>query len=751
VESPAARDSSDAQAPRRFGSLDVDLLFPVLLVVALNLPQLADRFVPINDTFYNFANFHIFYSELLFHGDLPRWLPYGSYGLQSHYEQIIALGPSNYLTGAIGWLLGATDVLRLFQLAAILDQVAFVFGVFLLSRRLLFSRATVRVLCVAAAGTSVWYAQQWWDLRIYYLLPLLLYCGIEFIETRRPAWFWLAGLTAVAWSVGNLPYLIPLWALLLLVTFGTIVADPRRLAWSLLRPSADQLLAVAFFAAAGVYLAFLLGSLDSVVLRAAERDAATGKIDVETFKTYGGRGNLVVVLNALLFGWPVHLPWGSGADNSVYIGLLPLLGLCLAVVYERSRVFLGLVAGTVLLVWLSFGGAFTSLAYYLPGLSYFRHIGLVFGLVKVLLLIAAGFGLERLWLMGPPRALHPLVWLLAPVFVLEFLANVPEAPRMTPKAWASIWGSHVFVRLFFYGAAVIACRRSPRHVLATALTLALIGDMALYQYAVLNRVPRLAKTDAAFLAATIAREPIYRAERGERPAEAAAAGEDSDTRLAFALATRPEIKETYSYVYQFSNFDPCRSRYRTDAQLTGVNRLLALEHIAGVPIDAVLGCGTPKLRLATNARIVRSDDEMEAELVHALRAGETLPTVVALPPGVAAPPSDAAADGAAGRIDVTRFTLGELVAEVDVRAAQGAWLVYADAIRPGWHASVDGEEKAVRAANVAFKAVRVPDGPHVVRLWFEASALAWALAGFGFVGAVALVGWMIVTLFGRSG
>ena len=152
---------SGAAARSRGRSFDVDLLLLALLVVAFNLPHFGARVVPINDTFYNFANFQIFYSDLFYHGELARWFPYASFGIPSDYEQIISLAPSNYFVGLGGWLLGATDTLLLFKRAVVLEQRVFVFGVLLVSRLLFRSRATPVLLGIAAAGTTLSKSTRW--------------------------------------------------------------------------------------------------------------------------------------------------------------------------------------------------------------------------------------------------------------------------------------------------------------------------------------------------------------------------------------------------------------------------------------------------------------------------------------------------------------------------------------------------------------------------------------------------------------
>jgi hypothetical protein len=78
---------------------------------------------------------------------------------------------------------------------------------------------------------------------------------------------------------------------------------------------------------------------------------------------------------------------------------------------------------------------------------------------------------------------------------------------------------------------------------------------------------------------------------------------------------------------------------------------------------------------------------------------------------------------------------------VQVTAQRAGYLILDDTYYPGWHATVDGRPAPILPANVNFRAVPIPPGPHVVSFRYDpasvtvggavsaASALVMVLAG----------------------
>ncbi|HET6897170.1 MAG TPA: YfhO family protein, partial [Vicinamibacteria bacterium] len=102
---------------------------------------------------------------------------------------------------------------------------------------------------------------------------------------------------------------------------------------------------------------------------------------------------------------------------------------------------------------------------------------------------------------------------------------------------------------------------------------------------------------------------------------------------------------------------------------------------------------------------------------------------VVLPAGVARP----AGEGPAGTATLQRLESDSVEVAADVR--RDGRLVLVDAYDPGWRADVDGRPVEIERANVAFRAVAVPPGRHVVTFRYRPRAVGVGLA----VSALALV------------
>jgi len=90
------------------------------------------------------------------------------------------------------------------------------------------------------------------------------------------------------------------------------------------------------------------------------------------------------------------------------------------------------------------------------------------------------------------------------------------------------------------------------------------------------------------------------------------------------------------------------------------------------------------------------------------------------------------------------LTLSHDAITMPVTLDQPGWLVLADTYYPGWKASVDGQPVPVRPANLAFRAVEVPAGAHVVAFDYQPRSFeaGWLLSAAGAAAWLLAAGWI---------
>ena len=131
----------------------------------------------------------------------------------------------------------------------------------------------------------------------------------------------------------------------------------------------------------------------------------------------------------------------------------------------------------------------------------------------------------------------------------------------------------------------------------------------------------------------------------------------------------------------------------------------------------------------------------DAFAVLANQTGEgAIRDAIRVPPRQPLPAAARVGGGAGGTVRVVHFDANELIADVSV-APPGAWLVYADALHPGWRAFIDERETPIAEANLAFKAIWVPPDAGRIRFRFGQGTellTSWSVAVFGLVSGIAL-------------
>lgn len=92
--------------------------------------------------------------------------------------------------------------------------------------------------------------------------------------------------------------------------------------------------------------------------------------------------------------------------------------------------------------------------------------------------------------------------------------------------------------------------------------------------------------------------------------------------------------------------------------------------------------------------------------------------------------------GSAGEAEITYSSDRRVVIEAD--SPGGGILVLSDAYYPEWHVYVDGEERDILRANIAFRAVELEPGHHTVEYFYRPISLYYG-AAIGFAGLLLLL------------
>lgn len=683
--------------------------------------------------------FHACHAGLLHEGRLPEWLPYGTYGIPSDLPILFNLSPVSQSVMAAGALFGIDDALALFKASVLLEQAVFLLGLHLLALALFRSSAARLSVGLGAAAAVNWPSQIWFDFRIVWLLPAATGLLILFLRRRRGAYGWAAGAVVAASMYGNLPYFAPVY-LLVTAAFGGTALLRRRDA---LLPLAERSLANAamFVLCAALWAGYVLGTAAAVrelAGRSRGRDPDNLGADLRVFLTYGNHPEPGRLLELMVTGLPVSGNWSGCPDQTLYVGLLPVCFAAYGIARSRHPESAPLLAAGTAVLWLSAGGVFAAAAYSVfPGMALVRHLGLLYGMAKLFLLLAAGLGIDRFLTLAKPR--HAIltgaavllladlycndggVAAIAPTRILETLLDVacdgrpvellPLRAVLIAAGMAAASGVWLVQLLRFRGRTdgAEAAMTSFRWALGAALVAAQAADVGLFSAIATARFAE--RFDAASVAeAARAAEPAYQARRG-------VLSESGRPRVLADLfrAVAARNSTIYQYSYGMTHEEPHRSEHRVQILHKGADRLLRAD--PPLPrLDEILGCAAPKLRLVRRA-VWAADGDEALRLTADLTDADTVVLTGAPQAATGTPPIPA--EGGEPEPNVLAFSWNRITVSADVRGPGGAWLVYSDGFHRDWRASVDGRAVPVHEAYGAFKAVWVEPGPRTVEFAFR--------------------------------
>jgi hypothetical protein len=746
-------------------------LFLVLLLLEIALlvgMALCRRLPREHDGFGYFGLQYYFLNNAVTGGEIPQWIPYMTQGTVANWWY--AIQGNLFLNAAT--LLGtgtlqSLNFLPLFYAGVAFDVLVLVVGVWLLARRFFSSSATVFFTAAAVAGPCIWMDQPWFNFHFLYAIPLMIALVHRFLDTGS-WWYLLLAVNLLALqTIGNLPYCVPMTALVLCLYFilyglfnlREMFNAVRRLRWGV--PFA----ATVVLGAGGLAAAHLIlqAGTEEIAYFNPGR-GADARVQLDTFLSYGGE---ITVRK-----WAeIVLGISPSLDNTLYMGLLavPLLIVGCSFGVRRRSAHLLVLAG--MLVVFGLGGFVAAWAYdWWPLMGYYRHIGLTGGITRLFLCFVAGCGFEALFVARAGVVgwgLRGAAGLLAVGMVLLagglfYLSSRPTLAQqvldfmhahMATKLYANgptaipvIFDSPVLrSRLMLSGCVALLCAvllagrcfaagwgRSP--AFAVAALLLSTGDVYLYKGR--EAWLRTAALPRADLSLTAFQEIPYRSRRGTSFFA-------PNPRVAMLLrdVAFPGVQHWSTNPFAF--VDEAGSSFRTDHWLRPLDRLLRT--FAGQPItDAtapppecgdfgplqfplqsaaarkLTGVEADKVQFFRTAHLLRDEQAIAALMADPRYRGDAL--FVTAPPGEEGEQPDPAhlMDNDRLPLDYTvlRFDSNHLEMVVNNPTDAIGWLFFSDVWHPGWQATVDGQRVHVHRAALAYKAVRVPPGRNRVHFTF---------------------------------
>jgi hypothetical protein len=639
----------------------------ITLFLVFSLGFLLSRQVPFHDTRSMFSIFYFFYNEVYLGQAWPLWMPQASYGIPTGYFQTVALTPVSYLTIAVGALLRVPDVMVVWKISLIAEELLLVGGMFVLARHLRLSSLASAAVAILCLGTLFAQAQIFFCLRIFYLFPLAIACLIRFVERRDPLWFWFWALLCLLNSWGNPPYLAVFWfwcclLLVFLLKGGMREVWDRRL-WT--RPR-NMFIGAGVIVLALLHLYFLVHLVNGVDIVSAGRSSSTGRVSENAFLIYGGFPDYKELLRGLIDPRVFFLKMGSGPDITVYTGVAALVLVCFAL-FSRLREGWAFIIFALVMIGIASGSFIARIAYYLPGMSFFRHIGFLYPFVKLIVIIIAGFGVDAAIriLKGWQRILLVVILLVGAVEIACFQVQARVHAQTVPAGLEAVFKVHHM--------SYQAQRRFDPEEAFQKDRVAFLdspgqGMRYYYDYGFAQFEPCLSRYGELQMTSSLARlskiNPFLPALLGG--------------------CWEPKLR-------LFTDVQRVDSDQQETAFFSGLRTVMD-QAVQDDPrrIPAVLGLVFNHIR---NTATVRGFDEKD---LHENISSEQI-----------------------GAVKVVGFSPDSLRLEAEVYRPSGALLFYADAFHPGWRATVDGQRTPIFQANGGYKSIYMPAGPHQVHFFFH--------------------------------
>nr|WP_041756881.1 hypothetical protein [Bradyrhizobium sp. ORS 278] len=686
--------------------------------------------VLLGDGLYIYEVFYSVFSQLNQTGEIPRWLPYSAFGISADLRHLVLPFLSVPVMEAAN-LLGSTNTWNTFLVVLAIDLWLTSVGAYLLLRQFA-SRSVAAVVASALVWTIVIDNNIYFSLYTFITTPFTLLFIV--LSVKRENLTYLAIAVVFAGLGAFLPtlYFAPYHALVYSSVTLTLAAIYRpRFSWKLrLDFWIWTAIAVTILVAAG-YLAF--SSLQNIEFFAPDRDENL-RSTLHDYLYYAGTFGMIKSLEPLI-GVPL-----SGPNPLFFLTTI-------AVVFPLYAMFNGWsrdVVAFLFLFWLTLffcwgpNTPVATIAYYFPGMSFFRHVGYTFAFPKLFATILTAIGLQKFvdQVSSTADARNLAALHIRPIIKVVTVASlgvgiwyVTVYKRYAPRSYfepaMGLW-LWLLLAASWLGAPMIwlICKRVPaRHFLSG------IGAVVLIQATIYQVV----QTYTVFHVPLGFTKSLL--ETTPQPFEEARTTDILAQRNGRIYDHIAQIITSYAEVFSFLQIDACfTKRSRTDFSMKGVAELVRRQFGKGKNLNdledayktspenaffPLSGCDVAKLQWvpasdSSAEKLVAGQDWAEDCARSRLCLEDSHGTRLAVPWPEHEPPNRKSLKQQGIRVERFYFDNVRFSLTVD----SPGWLLYADAFDPRWSVDIDGKPAENWRANFAYKAVRLGPGEHSVEWHF---------------------------------
>jgi hypothetical protein len=749
------------------------------------------RLVGGHDAFQCFAVQYGLMNNTVCCGEIPQWTPFMMHGTLATLGYLVLGGIVPNILLLSGSILKNVNFLPIYYVGFFFDELILLVGIWLLGKRLFLSPFTRCFVALSILGSCIWLIQPWFNFRIYYAIPLILYFLHLFLERGKWRYFFLAGNLLFIQSMGNLPYFLPLLSLVIFIYFCFYFVFNRKDVWREIRtirfgwPCICTIffILLLFYV---FYLALTIG-LDQILNYNFQRNF-DWSTDLNPFLTYGGKS------------WSAWLELVLGispcADYTLYIGIACIPFILLGTIFNINKSNVHFLLIIIVLSLFSMGTFVSTFLYFSwPTMKYYRHLMSVAPVIKVFLCFLAGFGFDAIFsdqgrwkqplVIKATFAIISLLGVITAFFIWKIANDYGFSAQfvfsMVPKYlpyYKPLFKEDLMFLLFIRTALfalifsvlffVLLIFNRKKFLLFFSIVFLVLHFADIYGFKMTEIKLKSVPLEANLYKMTEF-QPIPYPKRRDR-------GFWNNNPRAAIMKYLPfkEPGEFYWTTYVFLFKDQLGNSFRTDHWLLPLDIYMRaywgqsihdfstkpkglyyysklefpMNHPAALKISGVT---EDKIQFFAQAEVVNSEDRIVSKITDSEYKGD----IIFLSPleknkvaGSTKQLNDSNEDLSADKrlylsYTVKRFDSNNLVISTDTGNENSAWLFYSDVWHPLWTATVNGKETPVYKANLAYKAVKLKKGHNEVHFHFESKLMTFFHYVFGLNSLV----WVLIILY----